>query len=368
MRRANPAATAGILYIVAGQLRVLQGFGQDNSAALPLPGAQPMDNLKNGPRATSAADPASLPALNQQGGADISRSSALSLPAAPTVRQLIDLYLDLEGPELSANSLRQRRAHLEAFAEKFGRYPYDQIHKSDLKAWIRSRPSWKSEDTRCNVVRGIKRLFSWAEDDERIPHNPFRKFHQPEGQPRRAMTEDEFSACLRGTDAVFRRVLIFLRYCGCRPGEVAALDWTMVDWNRSVVTLQKHKTRKKTGKPRTLYLSPVLVRLLRWCERNRLPDQDCIFVNARGWRWTGGRLSQRLQELRDKLGLPDDCKLYGLRHKLGTDSQIAGNSLAVTAELLGHDDPRTTAKYYTHLRQHEQFLLGAMEKAGGCVH
>src|SRR5262245_62082788 len=87
----------------------------------------------------------SLPAASNLGG------------TALTIGELVAIYLRLEGPELSAKSLKQRRRHLELLAERFGSLPWDGLHKSELKAWIRDVPTWDSDNTRRSAVAGIRR-------------------------------------------------------------------------------------------------------------------------------------------------------------------------------------------------------------------
>lgn len=297
-----------------------------------------------------------------------------SIPFPPpsgvlTVQQLVALYLALEGPDLAPSSLKQKRYTLAAFARQFGDWPWNALHKSDLKAWIRNNPHWTSDETRRNQLRIVKRVFAWAEDDQRIGHNPFGKLSWPAGPSRRSMTDPEFRALSRAFCAMFRRVLLFLRETGCRPCELATLEWPMIDWQACIIVQSKHKTARRTGKARTIYLSALAVRLLRWLQRQRTlyPDFESsfVFVNARGRPWRSEALSQRIQRVRDRLGIPKDCKLYGLRHALGNRSQAAGNDIRDTADLLGHTSIRTTERHYLHAAERRESLLIALERARG---
>ena len=46
--------------------------------------------------------------------------------------------------------------------------------------------------------------------------------------------------------------------------------------------------------------------------------------------------------------IADDLTLYCLRHTYGTDAVSAGVPIATLSELMGHEDIRTTKKYYIH--------------------
>jgi integrase len=289
---------------------------------------------------------------------------AFPAPADPTVRQLIDAYLDAELPELAVKSQKQRRRHLEAFAAKFGNYPWATPHKSDVKTWVRNNSAWRANDTKRSVVVSVKRLFSWAVEDDRIGRNPLAKLSWEESPPRRAMTDAEYVRALFAAPWNVRRVLRFLRYSGARPGEAAALDWSMVDWEMAVARIENHKTRRKTGRPKLIYLTPRVLRMLRRLHQHRRPEANWVFHNRYGGRWDVSDLANAMQRIRGRAGLPDDCFLYGLRHQFATMSQVAGNDLKTTAELLGHSSVRTTEKYYVHLAAHTRFLTDAAAKAG----
>ena len=69
-----------------------------------------------------------------------------------------------------------------------------------------------------------------------------------------ASSNEEFQILLRGSDAAFRRFLIFLKFTGCRPGEAASMRWADVRFEEESVVLMDHKTARKTGRPRIIPL------------------------------------------------------------------------------------------------------------------
>src|SRR5436309_1094801 len=87
-----------------------------------------------------------------------------------------------------------------------------------------------------------------------------------QGKANKKLTDAEFQALLRGAfghrGRHFRQVLIFLRFTGCRPGEMAALKWSDIDLDGGAIVLAEHKTARKVRKPRAVPLVPVVVKLL----------------------------------------------------------------------------------------------------------
>jgi site-specific recombinase XerD len=72
-------------------------------------------------------------------------------------------------------------------------------------------------------------------------------------------------------------------------------------------------------------------------------------------------LSLRMQRARAKAGIPDDAKLYGLRHAFGTRAILNGVDIKTLAELLGHTSTRMS-EHYVHIAGKVPHLLEAMRK------
>jgi site-specific recombinase XerD len=71
-----------------------------------------------------------------------------------------------------------------------------------------------------------------------------------------------------------------------------------------------------------------------------------------------------MQRARAKAGIPDDAKLYGLRHRFGTQAIINGVDIKTLAELMGHTTVRMT-EIYLHLAAQHPHLVAAMRRAVG---
>jgi integrase len=73
-----------------------------------------------------------------------------------------------------------------------------------------------------------------------------------------------------------------------------------VNLELGVWTLTKHKTMKKTGRPRVVYLTPTMVELTRRL-KDTYPDGP-LFRNHRGKTpWNRNSVRLRFRRLRDKL-------------------------------------------------------------------
>lgn len=313
-------------------------------------------------------------------------------PNDRSVQLLLDAYLELGLDDVGTARKHSMHSLLTLFSKEFGAKRVRDVKPIDFLRWLKGNPSWKSAHSRRNTLKSIKAVFNWGVRMDVIDKNPIQFVSVPAGDRRRPVSDDEFQILLRHADPVFRRVLVFLRMTGCRPGELASMRWPDVDWAQNVVVLRRHKTVKKTGKPRVLYLTPVLVKLLRWLEcrsvahlhraalarlNGSMPaaavngsapaEYERVFLSSRGHRLSTQQLAKWFHELRQQAGLPAECHCYGLRHAFATNALKRGVSIKLVAELLGHYSVRTT-EYYTHasiLGDSLQSAARQATKAGG---
>lgn len=303
-----------------------------------------------------------------------------------TVASVIDLYLSLNASKYSEEALEQRRFYLQLFAEAHG---WRKVNDRDclpvhVEQWIADHPEWKSDWTKHQIVTVVQRPFNWAVKKRLIPGNPFRGVEQATGDPRRPLTDAEFQALLRATNtwvkrrrmqktypsdrkrrqrpssgARFRQALVFLRFTDAWPGEMARLEWTDIDLEHQVIILRRHKTSKKTRKPRVIPLHPVVVKLLISIRKRNEPG-DHVFLNHRKTPWNKSNLGLRMRWLRQITGISDDAKLYGTRHAFGIRSILNGVGIKTLAELMGHTSTRMTEHYLSHLGGQKEHLASAM--------
>lgn len=199
--------------------------------------------------------------------------STSNTPDRVTVEELITAYLDLAIGELSPTVAGFMRYLTGLFVADYGTRLVCQLKPIDLLRWVKARRRWKADETIRRSISAIKAVFNWGVRMV-IDRNPFRFVNGPKGQPRRAMADDEFQALLRHAGPEFRRVLVFLKFTGMRPAELSALCWENIDFDRKAIVLAKHKTMKKTHKPRVIILHPVVVKLLRYLQAARVAGRQ----------------------------------------------------------------------------------------------
>lgn len=282
----------------------------------------------------------------------------------PTVASVIDAFLDFAAKHNAENTFYERKLYLQKFADVHGGWLVTACRAHHLQKWVDDHPTWRSEATKSNAIRIVKRAFNWGVEQELIPKNPFANIKHREGDARRPMTEQEYLALLKmaGAGTHLGETLRFIAGTGCRPCEARHLCWDQVDLERRVAIQHQHKTARtqKSTKPRIIMLSAQIVELLRHI-RERGDHPKHVFVSRREMPWGRCSLAQAVRRLRRAAKLADDVVLYGLRHHFGTASIKNGNDLKVTAELMGHSTTRMT-EHYVHLSG-DPHLLQAAERA-----
>ena len=166
----------------------------------------------------------------------------------------------------------------------------------------------------------------------------------------------------------YRMMTILLLLTGMRKGEALGLEWKDIDFDRSVIHIERTSQylpqigmftdeTKNTSSDRAIKASPSLMdefkRYCLWQNQERLKvgdqwhDYDRLFT-----RWNGEPMNPQtynhwLKDFLARKGLPDIVP-HSLRHTNAT-LQIAHNiPLTTVAGRLGHANPSTTTKIYSH--------------------
>lgn len=205
-----------------------------------------------------------------------------------------------------------------------------------------------------------------------IPQNPTKAVRPPRATRTEAQHYDEADvtkllAALATEPLRFRVLVAVALTTGARRGEIVALRWEDVDWERGQIRIchsaylvggEKQGTKgTKTGQVRVVPLvEPAKSLLAEWQtaqtnEREALPvwcGDDFIFTEETG-NWTRvDNVTKRWKVFLGKHKLPA-LPFHGLRHTAA--SVLLGNGLPVrtVAGLLGHAQASTTLNIYGHV-------------------
>ena len=246
------------------------------------------------------------------------------------VCDLAEAFLDFaRKKKYSDDTIRNYNFYLMSFCLYAGDRQAREVIPNDVTNWLMSpkddgTPRVWNDTTEYNAKRYAFRLFSWATEEGLLAKNPLKglKREKPETK-RRCLTEAEYCSLLRGARRPLRLFLWALMETGARPSELRRLKWNEVTENTFVI--EKHKTAKKTGQPRVIYLTERLQRhIARLKKRSASPY---VFVNSLGEPWTGNAVVQQVNRIKRRCHLAGDVCVYMIRHTFATWALSANDGI-----------------------------------------
>ena len=236
-----------------------------------------------------------------------------------------------------------------------------------------------------STTKGAYRLLSaalrFAQEEGIIEKNPCRKIkvHGTQSSEQRVLTQREqerIRSLSQTQDDLF--VLLSL-YTGMRLGEVCALRWSDIDWEKRTITVRRTAQRVARLKPedggRTMLMigSPKSMRSQRVLPvpdfllerlKKRMAGTASEYVFGVSDRAAEPRtLQRRFQRMMDKLGITG-AHFHTLRHSFATRLLELGVDVKTVSVLLGHSSAKTTLDFYAHSLMDRQ--RSAMELLAAC--
>lgn len=290
-----------------------------------------------------------------------------------TFGDLADSYLRSEADRLSPKG----RAHAESIIRHhlrpfFGERRVDALRAADVEAYRKARRCLIGKKERRPSERPIspatfnrewsllRAILNFGERTELIERNPIRRgaVRLLSVTPRSAYFEpDEWKAFLDAAeaDADLRVTVPFWRallLTGRRIGELAALCWRDVDFERGAVRFYQ----TKTARPVTLPLAGELAALLKALSRfRRIEAEASVCLLADGSPMTVPFLQVAFRRILRVAGLKGGgvhgrLTPHSVRHTAATWARREGVPLDRIAAVLGHADLRMTMRTYAHIR------------------
>lgn len=240
----------------------------------------------------------------------------------------------------------------------------------------------------CRVAKAVFQYAIFNCDDPFL--NPAEKLSVPKNAPTkkvRALTEAEQRWVFEMPHRIRCGSLLML-FCGLRSGELLALTWNDIDFEKKSVTVNKTASKSasnrfqikhstKNGKTRIVPIPDLIIPELMKYNNSRTSiyithQKDGRLHTPSSWKklWESYLKNlNRIYGLKSKKSKYDPAGLsfvidkinpHMLRHTYATMLYNAGVDVLTASKLLGHSDIQTTLKIYTELR--EQTMLKSIEK------
>jgi integrase len=230
-----------------------------------------------------------------------------------------------------------------------------------------------------NTIRLIHTMLFTASKDavkwKRMSRNPCKDATPPrqEDHTMAFLTHEQAKNLMEAASATPLECLITLAITtGMRRGEILALRWSDIDWQKMTVTVRhtvsyirvgdKHaffETEPKTASSnRTISLPQFVIHALKSHRSNQLQvrlkagdqwnEKNIVFSTKRGDFYNIATLQRQFGNLLVKAGLPH-MRFHDLRHSAATILLSMGVNIKVIQELLGHSNVGITLRVYSHV-------------------
>jgi integrase len=300
-------------------------------------------------------------------------------PGRATVGEWLQAWLDQKRPQLASKTFERYeqvvRLHL---LPALGRVPLRKLHPQHVRALhAQLLEAGLHPRTVLHVHRVLHTAFQDAVRQELVGRNVCDAVRPPR-VPAREVTvpsEEELAKLLRAVRGSRLELPVTLALlCGLRRGEVLALRWEDVDFDRGVLMVRRslEVTRAglqlketKTGGARAVAVPAQVLQLLRAHRRRQAEerlragpswaDHGLVCPGRDGRPWHPDALSWEFLRLARSLGLR--LRFHDLRHAHASYLLRTGADVRTVAARLGHSTPTLTLNTYGHL------VPGAQEEA-----
>lgn len=240
----------------------------------------------------------------------------------------------------------------------------------------------------CTLNTMLKQAVRW----NMLPRNPCDAVISPSKGRADVVALDESQAVLlleSIRDTSLAPIVHFALHTGSRRGEILALRWSDIDFERHVARIRRSLEQlengrcnfKETKTKRSRRLIPLTAETIEMLKAHRA-EQNAIRLQVPGYNsaglafpepgtgqpWGPDRFSRVFSRRIAKLGIR--VSFHGLRHSFATIALRVGVPMKVVSDMLGHTTMTITADLYTHVlddtrRQGADSVALALSAAGG---
>ncbi|MCU0270906.1 MAG: site-specific integrase [Acidimicrobiales bacterium] len=311
-----------------------------------------------------------------RGGKKDAERVAAELEAKParqagrkTVADLLDAWRALKDPSWAPYTRRDQASRARSIAaDRIARVPVARLQVSDVDDWVtRLRRRGVGEGSVRNQLQTLRSALTQAVRWGWLSQNPaaLANHERPKRTPRGVMSTDEVQRVLAAAERVHDMAPIALRLAaitGARRAELAALRWVDLDGDvltidsalsavpeevdGTVVTVKRDDPTKSADR-RTVALDGDTAALLAVQRAKREPLTVWMFSDTEAVPHPD-RIGYWWRRARTLSGIDEGWRLHDLRHWSATTALGNGFDLATVAGRLGHADPSTTLRVYSH--------------------
>lgn len=239
--------------------------------------------------------------------------------------------------------------------------PLDQIGHLDPTTFkrrdvlkIRDALSISSGNAAANYfVTVTRQLFNWAIDRDWVESNPASKIKKLETGHLMAWSQKQASISLVKLPEHLRRVVVLGMHTGQRRSDLCCMTWAAYDGKTISLVQQKTKAPLVLPVHRDLKAELDVWKLT--------ASALTILTNVDGKPWLPNNLSYHMRAALERIGLPDDLNVHGLRKLAAANLAEAGCSTKEIAAVTGHET-LAMIELYTKSASQERLATAAIHR------
>ncbi len=274
----------------------------------------------------------------------------------PTVQEMIDISLKMHRANRKINTNKAYNYVLNKHIIRiFGKRKIDSIKASELTLWQNELLKTLSNKTVINVRIVFNGIFEDALKDEIISKNPFLIIKAPSNIAKNEnvpFSKDEIFQILESCSLKIRAFFAIGFFTGMRTGEITALKWSDIDFNKKIISVKRSRNKGIETTPKTkssIRNVEILDVLLPYLE-NHLQfktDSEYVFL-ARGnnpFNSSNKISTIYWKKVLKELNIPYR-NLYQMRHTFASLMIASGEDILWVANMLGHKNSNITLSTY----------------------
>jgi integrase len=306
------------------------------------------------------------------------RTGVFVSPTKITVQEHFEAWWEIKKEKVKPTTAENYRFILDRYIlPKLGTQLLKDLTSVKIEKMLIELIQEHSESTVRLVSITLSQGLERAVKDRLLPLNPAKGIERPKGKKRivTPYTSSELRNLLGELES--HRLFAFFRllaYTGARRGEILALRWSDLDFEKATLSISKNRTRigktvieqdstKGGDGKRIVQIDSDTLRLVRDHRRRQIEERmkagslwqeaNYIFTQENGLPLDPSTPYQLFKKTAKRLGLRSES-LHSIRHLHATELLNSGVGVHLVKDRLGHSDISTTLRIYAHIRPEQK--------------
>ncbi len=247
-----------------------------------------------------------------------------------SVPDLVEIYLEEIADQIKPKTYKNYYEALQTWGKDHASIAPKELRAFHLTRWLKKHTEWKQS---MRKLQGsiVKMWSAWADGEGYIDGDRLRKARLPESIKRDAADPDELVRIERTiTDPYFLAYWVVLYDTGARPGEIASLEASAINWSTSTAVVDGKRGQRIIG---------VSARSVEWLRAAfaQYPEGP-ILRTSHGALWSENVRRNHLEKWKARTEPRVDAALtlYHCRHDLYRRWHAAGVADVIISRQMGH--------------------------------